>query len=98
MGIFWEAFLLSWEFLLLASEAPVTSTYKWNLASSLELEIAFNSPELVSKIEECSQLLDAGLVESSAKKMEEIFTNAADIALEIRIRSPSSLSSIQYYW
>ena len=41
---------------------------------------ALNSPAMANDIQECTQFLDAGL-EPSAKKVEEIFTKAADIAL-----------------
>ena len=56
--------------------------YKWAITSSLSLGMALNSPELLPMIEECTQFLEAGLVESASDKIEEIFTKAADSALE----------------
>ena len=58
------------------------TNYKWALTSSTSLATALNSPDLLPKIEECTQFLNAGLVESASNKVEEIFTLAADIALE----------------
>ena len=61
---------------------PLNKNYRWNEEYSLNFTRTLLSSELADTIEECTQFLDAGLIEPAAKKIEEVFTKTADIALE----------------
>ena len=55
--------------------------YKWSDTSAVNFTRTLGSPELANLVQECTQYLDAKLIEPAAKKIEEIFTKAADISL-----------------
>ena len=70
----------------------LNKNYRWNEEYSLNFTRTLLSSELADTVEECTQCLDAGLIEPAANKIEEVFTKTADIVLEevgeIRIRHP----------
>ena len=63
---------------------PTTKNYKWTDQSPDELSTALNSRLVSDKILECHRYMEAGLIDPAAKKLEEVYTVAADATLEIR--------------
>ena len=63
---------------------PVPQKYIWQEHSAEQLARTLTSPELRVVTEELDQLLEAGLVEQASYKMDELYTKAADIALQVR--------------
>ena len=61
---------------------PVSKNYKWNEEYSLNFTRTLLSTEMADKVQECTQYLDAGLVEPAAGKIEELFIKTADIVLD----------------
>ena len=53
---------------------------------------ALSSESVKKLLEECTQYLDAGLIESSSKKIQEVFTEAAKTSLEPKKRKINSKS------
>ena len=53
--------------------------YTWEKIENKLLN-AMHTPPILTKIQQCRQFLDAGLIESSGKTIQDIFTLAADIA------------------
>ena len=53
--------------------------YTWEKIENKLLN-AMRTPPILTKIQQCKQFLDAGLIESSGKTIQDIFTLAADIA------------------
>ena len=53
--------------------------YTWEKIENKLLMQMHTSP-ILTKIQQCRQFLDAGLIESSGKTIQDIFTLAADIA------------------
>ena len=58
--------------------------YIWQDHSAEQLARTLISPELAQVTEELKQFLDAGLVEQASKKMDELYTKAADNALMVK--------------
>ena len=63
--------------------------YKWQDSSQSAFKEAFNSLEIQNHIGECRQLLEAGLIESTAKKIQEILITAANKSLDRQKGKPS---------
>ena len=63
---------------------PAPQKYIWQEHSAEQLARTLTSPELRVVTEELDQLLEAGLVEQASYKMDELYTKAADIALQVR--------------
>lgn len=63
---------------------PVTKNYKWTDNSAEKLSTALNSILVSDKITECNLNMEAGLIDPAAKKLAEVYTIAADAALETK--------------
>ena len=61
---------------------PLPKTYKWTEESPLKYLDALNSYDIDQLLENCSQRIDAGLIESSGILLQNIFQKAADVTLE----------------
>ena len=57
-------------------------TYKWNEEYKDKFLNSINSDEILKILEEIEQLLEAGLIESSGNKIQELFIKIAHISLE----------------
>ena len=62
----------------------IPKKYIWEENSEDRLYRALNSPELASVREELTQYLDAGLVDQASKKLDELYTKAADTVLKVK--------------
>ena len=58
------------------------NSFNWDSNSTKEFKKAFDSEEVKTVIYDCKQVLEAGLIESTAKKIQEIFITAAKKALK----------------
>ena len=63
---------------------PTGKKYLWQDHSAENLARALTSPEVAQLTEELEQFLDAGLIEQASNKMDELYTKAADCALQVR--------------
>ena len=59
----------------------IPSGYKWGENDMQNYKLAFNDPVVKKEIQLCKQLLEAGLIESTGKKIQDIFILSADCAL-----------------
>ena len=60
---------------------PAPDKYLWEDHSAERFERALGSPELTPTINEFTQYLDAGLVNQASKKLDELYSKAADLVL-----------------
>ena len=63
---------------------PLPKKYRWTGGSADQLSTALSSPLVCDTIIECNLYIEAGLVDPAAKKLTEVFTRAADVALELK--------------
>ena len=59
---------------------PRQPGHSWNKNSKDFIE-TFDDPNIKKSIAECKQFLESGLIESSGKKIQNIFINIADLSL-----------------
>ena len=72
--------------------------YKWNSNSSDDIIQALGLPTVETLIEECNQFLAAGLIESSGKKMQEIFITILNESLSMKTNISSKKTEHQTLW
>ena len=61
---------------------PLQKTYKWTDESPLKYLNALNSLDIDNLLDNCSQHIEAGLIESSGVLLQKIFQKSADMTLE----------------